>query len=246
MKKYVYATALETARSLITHLLDMMNKDSGTLFHIAFSGGSTPSLMFDLWANEYKDITPWDRMRIYWVDERCVPAEDSESNYGTMKRLLLNKVPISGEHIYPIFGSNVPAEEAKRYSSVVRCNVPVKQGLPCFDAILLGIGEDGHTSSIFPGQEHLLISPELYEPSTNPYNGQQRIAMTGTLMYHTKSLIFLATGGNKIPVVHEILYSGDTSPAAYVAHHAWNTSIFVDKSAAGETNTEISVTRQSL
>lgn len=234
MKTYVYATASETARSLINHLLDMMQKDSEALFHIAFSGGSTPSLMFDLWANEYKDVTPWDRMRIYWVDERCVPAEDSESNYGTMKQLLLSKVPLSGEHIYPIFGDNIPEEEAKRYASVVKCNVPVKQGMPCFDAILLGVGEDGHTSSIFPGQEHLLTSSEFYEPSTNPYNGQQRIAMTGALMYHTKNLIFLATGKNKAAVVHEILYSGDTSPAAYVAHHAWNTSLFMDKPAAGE------------
>ena len=85
MKTYIYSTAVETARALIKHLISLMEEEPQKIFHIAFSGGSTPSLMFDLWAEEFKDATPWSRMRIYWVDERCVPAEDSESNYGNMR-----------------------------------------------------------------------------------------------------------------------------------------------------------------
>ena len=66
-----------------------MNEEPDRVFNIAVSGGNTPALMFDLWANEYMEITPWDRMRIYWVDERCVPPDDSDSNYGMMRNLFL-------------------------------------------------------------------------------------------------------------------------------------------------------------
>ena len=206
MKTYIYSTAVETARALIKHIISLMEAEPQKIFHIAFSGGSTPSLMFDLWADEFKDATPWLRMRIYWVDERCVPAEDSESNYGTMRRLLLDKVHMPEEYIFPIDGNNRPDNEAKRYSSVVRCHASLWHGFPALDIVLLGAGEDGH-------------------------NGQKRIAMTGCLLFNAKQLIFFVTGRNKANVVQDILDSGDTGPAAYVAHHAWNVEVFMDELA---------------
>ena len=106
MKSYVYHSATATAHALIEHLIAMMEREPEKTFYFAFSGGSTPSLMFDIWANEYKEVTPWMRMRIYWVDERCVPAEDYESNYGTMRRLLLDEVGMPDEYVYPIYGVN--------------------------------------------------------------------------------------------------------------------------------------------
>jgi 6-phosphogluconolactonase len=75
MKLSVFPSSMETARSLIFHLVDIMNAEPDKTFNIAVSGGSTPALMFDLWANEYADITPWKRMKLYWVDERCVPPD---------------------------------------------------------------------------------------------------------------------------------------------------------------------------
>lgn len=231
MKTYVYSTASETARSLIRHIIRMMEAEPKRIFHIAFSGGSTPSLMFDIWADEFAGLTPWMRMRIYWVDERCVPSEDSESNYGTMRRLLLDKVNMPDEYINPIDGANRPEGEEKRYSGIVRCNVPIWHGFPAFDIVLLGAGDDGHTSSIFPGQEYLLSSFNPYEVSVNPYNGQKRIAMTGCLLFNARQLIFLITGSRKASVVRDILKSGDTGPAAYVAHHARNVDIFLDEPA---------------
>ena len=231
MKLSVFPSSIETSRALILRLVEIMNEEPDRVFNIAVSGGNTPALMFDLWANEYMEITPWDRMRIYWVDERCVPAEDSESNYGTMRRLLLDKVHMPEEYIFPIDGSNRPDDEAKRYSSVVRCHASLWHGFPALDIVLLGAGEDGHTSSIFPGQEYLLSSFHPYEVSVNPYNGQKRIAMTGCLLFNAKQLIFFVTGRNKANVVQDILDSGDTGPAAYVAHHAWNVEVFMDELA---------------
>lgn len=234
MKSYIYPTATETTHALIKYLIGMMKQKPQKVFYLAFSGGTTPSLMFDIWANEYREETPWRRMRIYWVDERCVPPEDSESNYGTMRRLLLDKVGISEEHVFPIYGSRNPEAEAKRYSKQVGCTVPLRRGFPSFDVVLLGAGDDGHTSSIFPGQEYLLSSFCPYEVSINPYNGQQRIAMTGCLLLSAKKIIFFITGKSKAAVVCDILKSGDTGPAAYVAHHAIDVDVFADAPAAGK------------
>lgn len=132
---------------------------AGADFYFAFSGGTTPSLMFDIWAHEFREETPWMRMRIFWVDERCVSVSDSDSNYGTMLRLLLQEVGMPDEYVYPIHGDcRSPAQEAKRYSDLVSSTVPLRRGFPTFDIVLLGAGDDGHTSSIFPGQEYLLSS----------------------------------------------------------------------------------------
>ena len=83
MKPYIFPSSIETARALILHLVKLMLDEPDRTFCIAFSGGSTPALMFDLWANEYTDITPWERLKVFWVDERCVPPENSDSNYCT-------------------------------------------------------------------------------------------------------------------------------------------------------------------
>ena len=77
MKPYIFPSSIETARALILHLVKLMLDEPDRTFCIAFSGGSTPALMFDLWANEYTDITPWERLKVFWVDERCVPPENS-------------------------------------------------------------------------------------------------------------------------------------------------------------------------
>jgi 6-phosphogluconolactonase len=205
-----------------------MNEEPNKIFHIAFSGGNTPSLMFDLWANEFRAETAWKRMRIYWVDERCVPSDDSESNYGTMRRILLEHVPISDSYIFPILGANDPKAEAFRYSKQVEKSVPIVFGLPSFDMILLGVGEDGHTASVFPGQEHLFCSFRLYEVSINPHTNQKRITMTPNVILNAQRVIFLVSGKNKKNVVRDIVNSGDLTPAAYIAHHASNVELFTD------------------
>lgn len=232
MKLSIFPSSIETSRSLILHLIEIMNSEPEKVFNIAVSGGNTPALMFDLWANEYVEITPWDRMRIYWVDERCVPPEDSDSNYGLMRKLLLGIVPISYNQVFRIRGEEKPSKEAARYSELVRKQVPLKQGWPEFDIVLLGAGDDGHTSSIFPGQEELLTSSQPFVVSRHPGNGQKRIAMTGFPLINARYVLFLITGKNKADVVEEIYNSGDTGPAAYIAHHAQNVELFIDKGAA--------------
>ena len=215
-----------------------MIDEPGKTFNIALSGGSTPALMFDLWANEYSDITPWTRMKVFFVDERCVPPENSDSNYGMVRSLLVGVVPIDYENVFRIRGEDRPDKEAVRYSKVVESQVPMQDGWPVFDVILLGSGRDGHTSSIFPGQEKLLSSDMIYEVSYNPNYGPKRIAMTGCPIINARRVIFLITGRNKAEVVEEIYTSGDTGPAAYIAHHAKNVELFLDDYAAANINGE--------
>ena len=238
MKPFIYPSSIETARALILHLIKIMIDEPGKTFNIALSGGSTPALMFDLWANEYSDITPWTRMKVFFVDERCVPPENSDSNYGMVRSLLVGVVPIDYENVFRIRGEDRPDKEAVRYSKVVESQVPMQDGWPAFDVILLAAGGDGHTSSIFPGQEQLLSSDRIYEVSYNPNNGQKRIAMTGCPIINARRVIFLITGRNKAEVVEEIYTSGDTGPAAYIAHHAKNVELFLDDYAAANINGE--------
>lgn len=116
MKLSVFPSSIETSRALILRLVEIMNEEPDRVFNIAVSGGNTPALMFDLWANEYMEITPWDRMRIYWVDERCVPPDDSDSNYGMMRNLLLG-LTLFCMKMYSVF---VERRSLRKKRSVIR------------------------------------------------------------------------------------------------------------------------------
>ncbi|MEG1562938.1 MAG: 6-phosphogluconolactonase [Bacteroides sp.] len=232
MKINLNHSSMDTARALILHLIELMNAEPERTFNIAFSGGDTPALMYDMWANDYRTVTPWERMRVYFVDERCVPVENSESNYGVLRLLLLGPSPISYDNVFAIRGICPPEEEARRYSRLVRDHLPDKGGWPVFDILLLGAGEDGHTSSIFPGNEKLLFSDKVYEATFSPYNGQPRIALTGRPLMAARKVIFLITGQRKAVVVQEICESGDISPAAYIARRAKDVELFIDSNAA--------------
>ena len=139
MKLSVFPSSMETARSLIFHLVDIMNAEPDKTFNIAVSGGSTPALMFDLWANEYADITPWGRMKLYWVDERCVAPDHPASNYGAANQELLAHVPAA--EIYPMDGEIDPGESAVAYEELLRQHVPAEEGMPRLERLNALVGK---------------------------------------------------------------------------------------------------------
>lgn len=233
MKCHIAETPEATAHELIRSLLaDMATSDAP--YSVAFSGGNTPALLFDLWAQHYPRLTPWDRLRIFFVDERCVDWSSPESNYGNMKLHLLHKVPVPAENVFPIDGIRPPAEVAAFYSDLMGRELPLENGKPTFDAVILGMGDDGHTSSIFPGQEQLLEEERYFVESRNPYSGQLRVAMTPVLMWAAKRLIFHVTGANKAPVLARLMEDPLSGPAARIAHRSEKAEFFVDAAAAAE------------
>lgn len=219
----LYASPEQAAQVLITHILEAMLQEPDRPFTIALSGGSTPAVLFSVWEKEFMAYTPWTRMYFYWVDERCVPPTDEQSNFGLAQRCLFSKVGLLPAHYYRIRGeSDNPQQEARFYTEVVATTVPQEVGIPIFDFVLLGIGDDGHTSSIFPGQYELLKAEEPYRVSVNPYNHSTRICMTGRPMICAKHTCFLVTGAHKRELVEKVLDKKfvNTYPASYVWHQA--------------------------
>lgn len=221
MRVHTYLSKTDTARAIVRRLLALIDVADKPYFHLALSGGTTPAHMFDVWVDEFAAQTPWKRLRLYWVDERCVPPTDAESNYGMTKKHLLDKVAMPSEQVFRIYGEADAQAEAVRYARMVaQSGMPMQDGFPIFDAILLGAGDDGHTSSIFPDRMELLQSPHSYVVAVHPTSGQKRIALTGEPIVRSPHVLFLMTGEGKRPVLHDMQSSADTGPAAYVVHHA--------------------------
>jgi len=223
-----YSSSLEAAYGLTKVLLEQINLSAERNFHLALSGGKTPNVLFRLWADEYKEIIPWKRLQLYWVDERCVPPEHPESNYGMIKRIFLDKVHLSDLQVHRIHGEDVPELEAKRYTALID-NLLIKQGTyPVFDCVLLGIGIDGHTSSLFSGQSSLLTAPDTYAVSVNPQTGQKRITLTGLPILHANSVIFFVTGKDKADILKEVIKGKDKYPAGYIVSRLEKAELFTD------------------
>lgn len=232
MMLHIHSTPTTTACALVAHILKQIGEHPDRMFNIAFSGGSTPAVMFDVWAHHFVDVTPWRNINFWWVDERCVPPHDPESNFGLMDKLLLSVVPVPPSNVFRIHGEADPQQEAARYAALVKEHLPQQEGCPVFDMVLLGVGSDGHTSSIFPGQTHLLSSPHTYEVSVNPHTKQKRIALTGNPIIHAAQVVFLATGEDKAKVCYDLYTSDNGSPSAYVAHRANAVELFTDTAGA--------------
>lgn len=223
----IHPTSADASRALAERILHIAENVSG-LVNIALSGGSTPAQMFRLWASEYSARTPWKRIRFFWVDERCVPPEDAESNYGMTKRNLLDLAPIPPENVFRIHGENDPASEAQRYAAQAECLIPGT----VFDIVLLGVGEDGHTASIFPGQETLLTAAQTYAVGVHPTSGQRRVTLTGQPLIKASRLCFLAAGRSKRKVVAELSALSGAGPAIWVARNALHpVELFTDAEA---------------
>ena len=160
-------------------------------------------------------IINWQKVQIFWGDERCVPPEDEESNYGITKNLLLDKITIPKENIHRIKGADIPENEARRYASEIKTFVPVEGGLPRFDIILLGLGEDGHTASLFPRKELSAIAQNICGVAVKPHpagsEGQKRISLTKDTICNAEKIFFLVTGNKKAKILSEIINDAPVS-----------------------------------
>ena len=229
-----FKTGEELASAFCSELEQLINSNKNDLFSIALSGGNTPKIIFKILSSDYKNKIDWKKVKLFWGDERCVPPENEESNYGTAKVLLFDKVDIPTKNIFRIIGENNPAEEAKRYSKVIKENVETKNQLPSFDLFMLGLGQDGHTASLFPDQMNLLTSDNICETAVHPQSKQIRVTITGKVINNSKKIIFLVSGKNKAAIVKRI-FNDDNSKSLPAENIRANNGIinwYLDEDAA--------------
>ena len=176
-------------------------------FAVALSGGSTPRGMHRMLGREpyFSDIA-WDRTELFWVDERLVPARDPASNHGAAKKDFLDHVPVPGGHIHPMPVDFPPEEGALMYQRELMDYFETERGEPpFFDLICLGIGKDGHTGSLFPGQRSLDEKEKwvLSVKGGTPY--ADRLTMTYPVLNNARRILFMVSGSEKAGIVRKAL-----------------------------------------
>ncbi|MFU2143879.1 6-phosphogluconolactonase [Gallibacterium anatis] len=188
----------------------------GRAVHISLSGGSTPKLLFQTLAKTpYKKGIQWQNLHFWWGDDRMVEPSNAESNYGEVQRLLFNHIAIPAANIHRIYGELPPQQALERFKCDLQQVENKQNGMPVFDWIILGMGADGHTASLFP-EETDFEDPHWAIIARHPQSGQYRISKTAALIENAKRVTYLVTGAAKAEILKEI----DTTPAEELPYPA--------------------------
>jgi 6-phosphogluconolactonase len=205
-------------------------------FRVALSGGSTPRGLYALLATGAVSV-PWERVCFFWSDERHVPPDDPENNYRMANEAMLSKVPVLAENVF-----RIPSEEkdaqiaAKKYeATLVNCFDLDAGELPQFDLVLLGLGPDGHTASLFPNSPALQENRRLVVANWVEKFHTHRITLTLPVLNNASAIVFLVSGEEKSRILHQVL-EGDASqfPSQLVRPKDGNLIWLLDKPAASE------------
>lgn len=235
-KIYIASTALSLFSKLAALLQEMSVRaqSEDRYLSIALPGGSTPKKFYEYLSGPVAQHIIWDRIHFYWGDERCVPPESPESNYGMTAAALLNKIKMSSNNIHRIHGENNPEEEVKRYAYTITRQVPGDDSiLPRFDWIILGLGTDGHTASLFPPLPPVQTKG-ICTLAIHPQSGQNRISLTLPVINNSRRISFLVTGQAKSEIIASILKHDSVKnvyPAAQVQPVSGILEWFLDKAA---------------
>lgn len=188
------------------------------MFTVALSGGNTPRALYELLADpEHRDKVPWDRTQVFFSDERFVPPDSSESNFHAAQESLLSKVDIPERFVHRVATVDVePGESAALYDEGIRRVFHADPGVaPSFDLILLGLGTDGHTASLFPDTTALGDDTDLVAANAVPKLNTTRITFTYPLINAARTIMFLVAGEDKADAVSRVM-AGEDLPAARV------------------------------
>jgi 6-phosphogluconolactonase len=205
-------------------------------FRVSLSGGSTPKTLYGLLASgEFRSRFPWQRVSWYWGDERFVPYDDPESNYRMTREAMLARAPVPPENIHPVPTDGTPEDAARRYEQALQQGYGARvldPARPLFDLMLLGLGPDGHTASLLPG-DPVLEERARWVAVVSHGRPEIRITMTYPVIESSRRVAFLVTGQEKAGILQAIRAGGSRVPAARVrplGELIW----FVDRAAAGE------------
>lgn len=209
---HVLSTPDEAAREAAKLVVNLARErvEAHGRFTIALAGGSTPRLLYrTLASSPFAEDASWDRWHLFWGDERCVPPDHPDSNYRMTREALLDSVPVPERQVHRIKGELPPNVAAEQYESLLRRQFDTD--LPAFDLVLLGIGEDGHTASLFPGTDALENEQRLVMANWVPHLQVHRITFTLRLINAAAAVAFLATDESKANAIGRILSPSPSS-----------------------------------
>jgi 6-phosphogluconolactonase len=204
-------------------------------FAVAISGGSTPIRLYALLASDpYRDKVEWRHIHFFWADERCVPKEDDESNFKLAYEAFLSKIPVPISNIHRVKGEKDPEQGAEEYEDDLRKFFGMSE-IPVFDLIILGIGEDGHTASLFPDSKSLEETIRLTVPVYMKRPKRDRVTLTLPVLNNAVQILFLVSGRSKAKIIHKILGKKgkkERYPAGLITPSHGNIIWLIDQEAA--------------
>jgi 6-phosphogluconolactonase len=237
----VYDGADALSRAAAEHFLETAQAavNSRGKARLAFSGGNTPKRTFELLANpaeRFLKAMPWEQLEIYFVDERSVPPEDKDSNYRMTRESLLEKAPIKPEHVFRIEGELEPELAAARYETKIRSQFRLEGAeAPRFDVLALGMGDDGHTASIFPHTAAIHELGRIAVANHVPQKNTWRITLTWPVIVEAHEVFFLIGGKDKADPLHRVLqgpYDPETLPSQLIQPKNGKLLMLLDRDAA--------------
>ena len=204
-------------------------------FLVALNGGGTPTRLFQLLATDFRDKVDWSKVHVFWGDERCVPPDDPGSSYRQARDALLSRVPIPEMNIHPIKGELGPVEGSKDYSLTLEQFASPPLDWPRFDLVYLGMGEDGHTASLFPGSAVNVSEPTMAVTAHYQDRPANRVSLTPVVFNSAQMVVFMATGEKKAQTFAEVLsdrYNPELYPAQRINPKAGKLIWLVDEATA--------------
>lgn len=203
-------------------------------FTIALSGGSTPKALYErLASDDFRDRLPWNAVHLFWGDERHVPPDHPESNFRMVREAMLDRVPVPPENVHRIRAEVEAERAAEEYEAGMRSFFALAPGQwPRFDLVLMGLGPDAHTASLFPGNPAVLENERLVVAPWVEAHHTFRITMTPPVFNRAAGLLFLVSGEKKAPAVHAVI-EGERDPMRYPAQVVEGNVVWmVDRAAA--------------
>lgn len=206
------------------------------MFTVGLSGGHTPPVLYEnLTSKEMKDQIDWKKVHFFVSDERCVPHDSKESNWGMAEKLLFAKIRVPDENLHSLFDQDVnPRQSAEDYEKLIRQFFEVGAGdIPSFDLIQLGMGPDGHTASLFPGSRALTEDKKLVTENFVDKFETQRITFTFPLLNHARHILFLVEGAEKSHVFAEAVNAERAIyPVQHIRPESGDVTWYVDQDTA--------------
>ena len=233
----IFPTIAEMSEAALAEILRILNDAVSRRgrFSIALAGGHTPAKLYALWAEKYKTQTPWDRVHLFFGDERFVPEDDLLSNYRMARQTLIDHVPIPKENVHPML-TNFPSMEKAAEAYEVELRRFFGEGPPALDVQLLGLGIEGHTCSLFPGSPALDEQRRWVLAVTAPAEPPQRLTLTPVVLNQGLNTFFLVAGENKREILAALRSEPPNVPSKYPAGRirpARGVVWYLDQAAAG-------------